>query len=266
MANAAPYQSDDFDSAQLWRIEDATLNASAPPQQRWLDGWLVRYSPGKAKRARSINAVAAGRMPVAEKLRLAEPLYREAGLELMVRVTPFSQPQGLDDTLAAMGLQTLDDTRVMVAASLAAMPVLALPRGCAVERTDHSRFAQAVGHLRGSPQAHRVAHADRLMGSPVPYQGWLVRDGAEILACAQLAVEADMAGVYDVFTAPAARGLGLAKSLCAQLLCLAARQGAQIGYLQVDSSNVAARAVYHRLGFADAYSYHYRVANPAAEA
>ena len=44
----------------LSRIEDAGLNASAPPQQRWLDGWLLRFSPGKAKRARCVNAVAAG--------------------------------------------------------------------------------------------------------------------------------------------------------------------------------------------------------------
>jgi len=44
----------------LSRVEDAGLNASAPPQQRWIDGWLVRFSPGKAKRARCVNAVAPG--------------------------------------------------------------------------------------------------------------------------------------------------------------------------------------------------------------
>ena len=38
--------------ALLSRVEDAGINASAPPQQRWLDGWLLRFSPGKAKRAR----------------------------------------------------------------------------------------------------------------------------------------------------------------------------------------------------------------------
>ncbi len=47
-----------FDATLLSRVEDAGLNASAPPQQRWIDGWLLRFSPGKAKRARCINAVA----------------------------------------------------------------------------------------------------------------------------------------------------------------------------------------------------------------
>ena len=196
----------DFGQVLLARIEDACLNASAPPQQRWLDGWLVRYSPGKAKRARSINAVAAGRLSIAEKLRLAEPVFREAGLELVVRLTPFSQPQDLDQILAAIGMLAFDDTRVMVASSLENLPQLALPAGCVAEPTDHHQFAQAVGHLRGSPQAHRLAHAQRLIGSPVPYQGWLVRKGADVVACAQVAMEADMVGVYDVFTAPSVRG------------------------------------------------------------
>ena len=39
----------------LSRLEDAGINASAPPQQRWLDGWLLRFSPENVKRARCIN-------------------------------------------------------------------------------------------------------------------------------------------------------------------------------------------------------------------
>ena len=31
-----------FDAAWLARIEDAGINASAPREQRWVDGWLVR--------------------------------------------------------------------------------------------------------------------------------------------------------------------------------------------------------------------------------
>jgi hypothetical protein len=61
----------DLPDILLSRIEDAGINASAPPQQRWLDGWLLRFSPGKAKRARCVQAVADGRLPLAERLRLA---------------------------------------------------------------------------------------------------------------------------------------------------------------------------------------------------
>ena len=103
-----------FDPNLLSRVEDAGLNASAPPQQRWLDGWLVRFSPGKAKRARCINALALGRTPLADKLALCSTLFADAGLPLYVRVTPFSQPAGLDQQLAALGMPRIDDTRVML--------------------------------------------------------------------------------------------------------------------------------------------------------
>ena len=41
------------------RFEDAGLTCSQPPQQSIYDGWLLRYSPGKAKRAKSVNAAPA---------------------------------------------------------------------------------------------------------------------------------------------------------------------------------------------------------------
>ena len=69
-----------FDPLLLSRIEDAGLNASAPPQQRLIDGWLVRFSPGKAKRARCVNAVASGRLAIRHKLALCEQVFAEAAI------------------------------------------------------------------------------------------------------------------------------------------------------------------------------------------
>jgi hypothetical protein len=107
-----------MDPVLLQRIEDSSLNASAPPQQRWLDGWLVRYCPGKAKRARCINAVAPGVRTLQAKLAECEALFQQAGLPLVVRITPFTQPAGLDAELARQGWPLFDDTRVMVLAEL----------------------------------------------------------------------------------------------------------------------------------------------------
>jgi ribosomal protein S18 acetylase RimI-like enzyme len=243
----------------LSRIEDAGINASAPPQQRWIDGWLVRYCPGKAKRARCVQAVAVGRLPLDERLALCADLFAQAQLPLVLRITPFSQPQGLDEALAQRGLQVLDNTRVMVAPQCpdAAEP---LPAGLQLQRLGHTEFAQTVGELRGSPAGQREAQAQRLALSPVPYQGWVLRrlDDSAVLACGQTAAEADLVGVYDVFTHPDARGQGLARKLCSQLLAQALAKGARTAYLQVEASNAPARAIYHRLGFADAYRYHYR--------
>lgn len=253
-----------FDPYLLPRVEDAGLNASAPPQQRWLDGWLVRFSPGKAKRARCINAVAPGRMSVAHKLAMCEPVFEQAGLPLMVRITPFSEPVGLDAALERMGFGRLDDTRVMVLEDVSNIVPPTLPPGIAVQAVGLEAFAQRVGALRGSPLSQRVAHGQRLSQSPVPFQAYEMRLDGEVVACGQFALEADLVGLYDIFTADSARGQGHASRLCAHLLSEAHRLGARHGYLQVESDNLPARAIYHRLGFADAYAYHYRARDPAA--
>jgi ribosomal protein S18 acetylase RimI-like enzyme len=241
----------------LSRIEDAGLNASAPPQQRWIDGWLVRFSPGKAKRARCVNAVAAGRLPVGEKLARCEDVYHRAGLPMFVRITPFSLPAGLDAHLGYLGFHAVDDTRVMVLADLDGAAARS-PDGAELRDIPLDAFAHRVGAFRGSPLAQRQAHVERLASSPVPFFACELLVDGESVACGQMALEDDLVGLYDIFTAPAARGRGHAETVCRHLLAEGQRRGARHAYLQVDADNAPARAVYHRLGFTDGYAYHYR--------
>ena len=252
-----------FDASLLARIEDAGLNASAPPQQRWLDGWLVRFSPGKAKRARCVNAVALGRTPLQERFDACAQLFAQARLPLIVRITPFTLPAELDRILDQQGLQRFDDTRVMVLADLAVASPQP-PAGIAIHPVGLEAFAHRVGGFRGSPLAQRQAHAERLLGAPVPFSAFELRADGEPVACGQFALESDLVGLYDVFTAEPARGRGFAGLLCRHLLAQACSRGARHAYLQVEGDNHAARSVYRRLGFADAYAYHYRTRDPAA--
>ncbi len=244
----------------LSRIEDAGLNASAPTQQRWLDGWLLRLSPGKARRARCVNALAGGRLPLADKLALAGLAFAEAGLPLLIRITRFTQPADLDGQLAALRWTVLDPTRVMVLSALQAQPPPPLPPDLSLEPLQAEAFAQTVGALRESPPSERAAHAHRLRHSPVPYCGYVLRDRntAQVLACGQFAREGHLVGLYDVFTHPQARGRGLARALCERLLSVSASEGGKQAYLQVAADNDAAMRIYQRLGFVDGYAYHYR--------
>jgi ribosomal protein S18 acetylase RimI-like enzyme len=251
--------------ALLARVEDAGLNASAAPEQRLLDGWLLRFNPGKAKRARCVNAIAPGRLPLDDKLALLQDFYRARELPLFIRITPFTAPADLDAQLVARGWLSIDDTRVMVCPDLQALVREPWPEGLAVQPVDEAAFAEAVGALRGSPPAQRKAHAQRLGQSQVPYRGAVLRNGeGEVLACAQTAAEPDLVGLYDVFTTPGRRSQGLARRLCVDLLVQAREAGARVAYLQVEGDNLPARRIYQRLGFGDAYAYHYRT--PAAQA
>lgn len=257
-----------FPAGLLLRVEEASINASAPREQLWIDGWLVRFSAGKAKRARCIQAVAPGLLPLEHRLQRCLALYAKAGLRPYVRITPFSQPPELDAWLAGRGMERIDDTRVMVSTlpSLAGLDEDAVnaDRAIRFQAAAAADFAEWVGAQRGSTAAERRAHAERLHHAPVRHHATLVvdRSGA-VVAGGQVAVEDDLAGLYDVFTVADARNRGLAQMLCGHLLSQAASQGARIAYLQVDAGNDAARRLYGRLGFIDAYAYHYRTP-PAA--
>lgn len=254
------------DAALCARIEDAALNASAPPVQRWLDGWLLRSWPGKARRSRCIHALGPGVLTLQERLARTQAVYRADGVPMVFRITPFTHPAGLAAELGARGWVAVDPTLVMAAPLTAGLGAPEAKPGLRLRAVAPEEFAEAVGALRGSPPEHRRSQARRLAQAPTPHQAWLVehRHDGHVLACGQSAREAERVGLYDIATAPAARQQGLARHLCQWLLAQAAAEGATTAYLQVDAQNTPALALYRSLGFALAYRYHYLEAPHAA--
>ena len=80
-------------------VEEAGLNALQTQQQLFYEGWLLRVSPGKAKRARSVNAHFGSSLPLAAKIDHCESLYAARGLPALFRITPFMQPPELETAL-----------------------------------------------------------------------------------------------------------------------------------------------------------------------
>jgi len=67
-----------------------------------------------------------------------------------------------------------------------------------------------------------------------------------------------MAGLYGLFVAETHRRQGAGCSLVLALMWAAREAGATDVCLQVSAGNMAARALYASLGFADHYAYWYR--------
>ena len=240
------------------RIEEAGLNALQTQRQLFYDGWLLRVSPGKARRARSVNAHFGSTLPLPAKIDHCERIYRERELPTLFRITPFVAPADLDDALDARGYVPFDTTLVQaVELDGTTLPV---PGRGAVELVDASidAFVDAIATLRGSPTTQRDAHRERLAHSPLDGRHVLaVVDGVPV-AAGKTAREGDIAGVFDLVTAEHARGRGIATLVVARLLARAWDRGARLAYLQVDAGNAPALAIYRRFGFATVYTYHYR--------
>ena len=234
------------------RLEELSLNSSAPPGQLLYDGWLLRLLPGKAKRARSVNAVYPSTLALDAKIAYCERLYARAGLPALFRLTPFVQPATLDTELERRGYGRFDATAVEGAEIATNLPI-----GTA-RAIDLDAWVEAVGELRSSPPEHRAAHRARLKGMPLALRAVAVEQAGAIVATGLTIVEAEYAGLFDIVTHDAARRQGHARNVVASLLAAARELGARHAYLQVQDDNAPARALYREFGFRERYLYWYR--------
>jgi N-acetylglutamate synthase len=244
--------------AELQRIEEAGLNALQTQRQLFYDGWLLRLSPGTAKRARSVSAHFGSSLPVEAKIAYCENVYARHGLSTLFRMTPLDRPADLDRELGARGYEAFGETLVQTI-SLERPPELpGLADDVTLEAPDTFAFVEAVASLRGSTAQQRDALAERLVNSPLEKRHAVVRAGGRVVCTGQVVVEGGLVGVFDVVTADDARGRGYATLACASLLSWAWQHGAHAAYLQVSADNAPAIAAYRKFGFATAYTYHYR--------
>jgi ribosomal protein S18 acetylase RimI-like enzyme len=240
----------------LARVEEAGLNALQTQRQMFYDGWLLRLSPGKAKRARSVNPHFGSTLPVEDKIAYCERLYAARGLPVLFRITPFRRPSGLEDVLAARGYVAFEPTLVQVA-GLARPPQV---DGAEVALTSPPirEFVAAVARLRGSSPEQREAHLERLLNTPLHAHPVLAVVNGEPVAAGQVALDDGLAGIFDVVTSESARNRGIATRVVERLLAWAWEHKAAHAYLQVEAGNAPALAIFRKFGFATAYQYHYR--------
>lgn len=246
-----------MDDIDLKRVEEAGLNGLQTQRQLFYDGWLLRVVAGKTKRARSVNAHFGSSIPLPQKIDYCERVYRERGLPPLFRITPFVQPPGLDDALAARGYLAFEPTLVQIL-SLDRPPEPVDVPGLEVASPEPSVFAAATGELLVATPSQNAALLARIADSALVSMGMVARTAGRPVGTGVAMLEDRLAGIFTMVTAVDQRGRGVATAILTGLLTWVWEHGARHAYLQVDEDNHRALAVYRRFGFVAAYRYHYR--------
>jgi len=245
------------DGLDLARVEEVGLNALQTLRQLFYDGWLLRVSPGKAKRARSVNAHFGSTLSLAQKIPYCERIYAERGLPILFRITPFLQPRNLETELAARGYEAFETTRVQLT-RLDRPPETPTAADVDFVTPTPAAFAEAVGELQGATPAQRAAYLERMIHTPLTTRAVVALMGERPVGTGTVMLEDGLAGVFTMGTASDVRARGIATGILATMLGWAWEHGATHAYLQVSADNHRAISVYRKFGFVDAYTYHYR--------
>jgi len=250
------------------RLERAAAQAWPAAQVEALGEWWLRASGGYTGRANSVLPIGDPAMPVPQAIERAEAFYRERGLRPRIDIPlpvgssliPYLtradwreecqvlvQTIPLDQLIAATPLGS--GTTLSATPSPAALAMISGRRGPLPEAAIH--VLTAVPLLQFCEYAENPAR-------PAGIAARSPRASAEsggLLAMARGAVTDGYLGLFAVETVEAARRRGLARQVMGALARWAGQVGARTAYVQVESTNTAAVALYAKLGFRTHHRY-----------
>src|SRR5438067_3318178 len=181
---------------ELTRIEEAGLNALQTQRQLFYDGWLLRVSPGTAKRARSVNPYFGSTLSLDVKIDHCERVYGGYDLPTLFRITPFIHPSHLERTLDERGYVVFQPTYVQLVA-LEHPPDAPPATAIELATPPMDAFVNEVAALRGSSEQQRAAHLERLSSTTLATRAIVARLNGSTIACGQAARERDLVVTYD---------------------------------------------------------------------
>ncbi len=234
------------------------------------DGWHLRFAEGYTKRVNSVNVVGESVIPFAEKITYCEEKYGEYHLPTVFKIAPMAVE--LDGLLQERGYSLVDKTNVMTVDLTKQEKVTAKcnngkSSGASeieeVSVTIEEKFTEAWQYYYFT--FNKVSSASVLTAKKIqakitnPVLCATVYVDKKAVACGLGVMEQGYVGLLDIVVKEEYRGCGFGKVLCRSLLEKAKEKGATTGYLQVVDSNGPAKRLYESLGFADVYSYWYRV-------
>lgn len=217
---------------------------------------MVFLSPF-TRRANSINPLYASTLPLEEKIAACEGLYFRQGVSACYKMTPESQPAGLDAALAARGYALDAPTGVQVAdlrGNFAADCADA-----AVSAAAGDAWRKAFARISGLAPERRAAHEQILAAILTPNCLRRDRGGRADRMRGVGGAAKRLPGIVRYRHGPGLPPPGIRQTAGGALMGWARNQSGHTAYLQVMLNNAPALQLYAGLGFREVYQYWYRV-------
>jgi N-acetylglutamate synthase len=252
-----------FPRRLLAEIEAAAVRSWPALETADIDGWLWRYASGGSLRANSVSALSFHGAGFEAAVREAERRYRAKGAPSRFTITEVSEPADIDARLAVLGYAR-GEAHVTMAREIAG--AARFPADAAGPSTDVAVSATPNAewlavYLSGLSPDRRVVAPAILAGLPAHRAFFsCLRDGAVVGSGLSVA-DGTLASVQCMATLTSARRRGCAQAVLTAIEPWAAAQGCTHLYLQAESANAAAIALYERVGFRVAGRYHVRTRN-----
>ncbi|MEU4980631.1 GNAT family N-acetyltransferase [Streptomyces sp. NPDC021969] len=242
---AASYEELARVAARSWR----------PVESERLGEWELRAAGGFTRRANSVLPLGDPGLPLDEALTAVRRWYGERGLPAYVQTA--TGAEGTQELLCAE-LKRRGWVREVTAevwtGPLAPVADLAEGTGVVLSRTADETWLARYQRKGVSEVALRVLESGpSVWFATVPGTG----GAGDVAAIGRCVVDGRWASFAAVEVDPAQRRRGLATAVMAALARRALDEGASAAWLQVETDNAGARALYAQMGFAPHHAYHH---------
>lgn len=234
-------------------LERATLDAVAPPEVQEIDGWLLPFDHSTIGRAKSAVPTRHHALNPHDIARI-HTLYTQRAMETVIRAADVPGLASIHSALRAQGLCPTQPVLVQIG-SVAGMRSVCNGAPAEISLQPTSAWASVYTALGFDPVdgANRVKALSR--SNTVIYA--YVQEDGQTVAAGTASFSQGWCSIHGMRTLASHRGQGLAGRILAGLADAAARQGLERAFLQVESDNAPAQALYQRAGFESAWTYHY---------
>jgi GNAT superfamily N-acetyltransferase len=239
---------------QLAEIEAAAVRSWPALETADVDGWLWRYASGGSRRANSVSTLSFLGADFEEAVRAAERRYRSKGAPCRFTITEVSEPGDVDARLAAMGYVRGEDHVTMAKAIAGPTPSAAAD----VMLSAHLTPEWLAVYLSGLTPDRREAAPAILAGLPACRAHVSCGRAGAVVGSGLSVADGPLASVQGMVTLASARRQGCASAVLSAIEAWAAAQGCTQLYLQAETANSGAIALYERFGFRTAGRYHLR--------